>query len=64
MDRSASAQAGEVDVRLERRHMLNEALEHMTAAIEILDKTRASADIGARLDEAMHRLRDEISQIT
>jgi len=36
----------------------------MTAAIEILDKTRASADIGARLDEAMHRLRDEISQIT
>jgi hypothetical protein len=36
----------------------------MTAALEILDRNGASADIGARMDEAIHRLRDEIKSIT
>ena len=63
MDSGASAQANESQFGPERRHGLGEALEHMTAALEILDRNMVSADIGARLDEAIHRLREEINRI-
>ena len=63
MDSGASAQAGGGEVGLERRNGLGEALEHMTAALEILDRSMVSADIGARLDEVVHRLREEINRI-
>jgi len=63
LDSGASAQAGGGEVGLERRNGLGEALEHMTAALEILDRNMVSADIGARLDEAIHRLREEINRI-
>ena len=63
MNSGASAQAGERDVRLERRHKLGEALEHLTLALEVLDQNEASPHIGARVSEAMHWLGEEIDSI-
>ena len=39
---------------------LSEALERMEEALQILDNLAAPADIGAHLDLALHRLRQEI----
>ena len=64
MNSGASAQAGETDARLERRDRLAEALEQMTAVLEILDKNEAPIHVGARLDEAICFLREEIEGIT
>lgn len=39
---------------------LSDALEQMESALQILDNLDAPADIGAHLDLALHRLRQEI----
>jgi hypothetical protein len=39
---------------------LDDALERMEEALQILDHLAAPGDIGAHLDLAMHRLRQEI----
>lgn len=41
---------------------LSEALERMEEALQILDNLGAPADIGAHLDLALHRLRQEIGR--
>ena len=64
MTSSASAQAGEDRLWLERRQKWGEALEHITTALEILDGSEASAHVGARLDEAIHCLREDIKSAT
>ena len=64
LNSGASAHASEGDAPLVRRQKLGEALEHMTAALEILDRNEASAHIGARLVESIDWLREEIDTIT
>ncbi len=64
MTSSASAQAGGDRSYLERRQKWGEALEHMTTALAILDGSGASAHVGARLDEAIHWLREDIKSAT
>jgi hypothetical protein len=41
---------------------LSDALEQMESALQILDDLDAPADIGAHLDLALHRLRQEIGR--
>lgn len=42
---------------------LNDALAYIEAALQILDDSTAPGDIGAHLDLAMHRLREEIGRL-
>ena len=63
MNSGASAEAGESVVRADRRQRLAEALEHLTAALAILDENEVSSHVGARLDEAVHWLREEMGTV-
>jgi len=38
------------------------ALEHMVAALQLLDDSKFSPAVGARLDHAIETLRDEIAK--
>lgn len=44
---------------LNREQMLASALEHLRAALELLDSAEAPAHIGAHVDLALNQLEDE-----
>ncbi|MFL6753355.1 MAG: hypothetical protein ACJ8FI_00610 [Sphingomicrobium sp.] len=61
MARSTPAHAGKTDVRVERIQQWIVALERMVEALRLLDESHAPPDVGARLDLAIERLKEEIA---
>lgn len=61
MSRHAPAQSGDSRIAPERAQKWADALERMTAALRLLDEAGGPIDVGAHLDLAINRLREEIA---
>jgi hypothetical protein len=57
----ASGVGGPSAVPREHHQALGEALGHMIAALRILDENDVSPIVGARLEQAIETLRDELA---
>lgn len=58
---STPAEAGKDDARVGRTQQWAAALERMSEALKLLDESDAPADVGAHLDLAIERLKEEIA---